>query len=294
MRKETVGEGDSAVVVAAGPSVKRLDPVSVLKRHAYKGAVIATESSLSYCLRNGIVPDLTITLDPHATRIVRWFGDPHLDEHKLKADDYFARQDMDEAFANELKANQEILGLLNEHGHKIRIALSTSASAAVVDRVLESNMQIYWWNPMWDDPDAAGSVTADLQRLNGMPAVNAGGNVGAAAWMMADAVLGKAHVALTGMDFSYYADTPYRNTQYYREAVALVGEENLDSVFMHIHNPHVDRWFYTDPAYMWYREAFLDMVQDADCVTHNCTGGGILFGDGLVFQPLETFLAAHG
>ena len=192
-----------------------------------------------------------------------------------------------------MRANEEILGLIDRHGKDMRIALATSASQAVVDRVLETGMAIYWWNPMLDDPDDGDGITARLQRDNGLPSVNAGGNVGAACWMMASAVLGKKHVALTGMDFSYYDGTPYLNTQYYREAVALVGEENLDTLYIRIHNPHLDAWFFADPAYYWYRECFLEMATDGDCTTYNCTGGGILFGDGINFIPLADFLARH-
>ncbi|CAA6605010.1 conserved hypothetical protein [Rhodospirillaceae bacterium LM-1] len=293
LRREEIGEGDTAVVIAAGPSLKRQDPAKALLSSGYKGAVITTESALLYCLRQGLVPDLTVTLDPHATRIVRWFGDPHLSPDSLKADDYFSRQDMDRAFADEMAANREILALLDQYGPRIRIALSTSASEAVVNRVLESGMQIYWWNPMFDDPDMEGSISADLQAMNRFPCVNAGGNVGSAAWMMAGEVLGKSKVALTGVDFSYYDDTPYKNTQYYKEALSLVGEENLEQVYIRLFNPHVGAWFYTDPAYMWYRESFLEMARDADFMTYNCTSGGILFGDPIRVCALETFLNEH-
>lgn len=294
LRRTVIGEADSAIIIAAGPSIKRHDPLRAIKETGYNGALITTESALMYCLRNGVVPDLTVTLDPHATRIVRWFGDPNLSQESLDADDYYSRQDMDEAFANEMKANEEAMALLNEHGHKIRIALATSASQAVVDRVLDIGMEIYWWNPMYDDPDLPDSRTRELIDMNGMPAVNAGGNVGSCAWMMASAVLEKKHVALTGMDFSYYDGTPYLNTQYYHEAVDLVGEENLESVFMRIFNPYTKSWFFTDPAYMWYRECFLEMAADGDCTTYNCTNGGILFGDPITFTSLETFLSNHG
>ncbi len=293
LRKEKIGQGNSAIVIAAGPSLKRQDPARQILESGYKGAIVTTESALLYCLRQGLVPDLTVTLDPHATRIVRWFGDPHLTEESLKKDDYFSRQDMDQAFKNEQAANQEVLALIDKYGPKIRIALSTSASQAVVDRVLESGMQVFWWNPMFDDPDQPDSVTAGLQAMNKLPCVNAGGNVGTAAWMMASEVLGKEDVALTGVDFSYYDDTPHRNTQYYKEAVDLVGEENLDKIFIRLYNPHVKAWFYTDPAYMWYRESFLDMARDSDCRTFNCTGGGILFGDPITCCPLTEFLDRH-
>lgn len=290
LRHEVVGEGNSAIIIAAGPSIRRHDPLRVIRESGYRGTVIATESATGYCLRNGVVPDLIVTLDPHASRIVRWFGDPELTEETIRNDDYYRRQDMDTAFADELRYNREILAMLDEHGSKIRIALSTSASEAVVKRVVSSGMRVFWWNPMLDDPAAPDSVSRDLFRLNRFPLVNAGGNVGSACWMMAHAVLGKKQVALTGMDFSYYDDTPYTATQYYHEAVALVGAENLEKIFMRMLNPHTNQYFYTDPAYMWYRQAFLEMVADADCRTYNCTGGGILFGDHIDFRPLEDFL----
>lgn len=290
LRDQVLGEGDSAIVIAAGPSVKRQNGAPLIKQSGYSGAIIATESAMLYCLRNGIVPDLVVTIDPHSTRIVRWFGDPNLTSEHLEQDDYFSRQDLDESFANQLKANEEILQLVNQYGSQMRIALSSSASPAVVERAQQSGMQIYWWNPMYDDPDEVGSITHALYESNGLPCVNAGGNVGSACWMMADAVLGKSRIGVVGMDFGYYDDVPYENTQYYYEAVDLVGKENLDSVYMRVFNPHLQKWFYTDPAYMWYKNCFLELVQNTDSQTYNCTEGGILFGDDIEFITLEAFL----
>ncbi len=290
LRGQFSDKGDHCIVVGAGPSLHRRRVAERLRELRYQGTLIATESAMSYCLRNQLIPDLVVSLDPHAKRIVRWFGDPKLVPEDIAKDDYFSRQDMDPAFADELRSNLQMIELLNQHGKKMRIALATSASEAVVDRVIETGMEIFWWNPMYDDPNAPDSVTAKLQALNRMPCMNAGGNVGSACWMMADAVLGKKHVALTGIDFSYYGDTPYRSTQYYRDAVDLVGEEALDSIFMRVFNPHLEAWFYTDPAYMWYRNCFMEMVGDASCKTYNCTEGGILFGDNITFLPLDKYV----
>ncbi|MCC7016145.1 MAG: hypothetical protein IT564_02945 [Rhodospirillales bacterium] len=294
LRGAALGEGTSAVVVAAGPSARRFDPVGALKARGYPGAVIATESAIARCLKAGLVPHLVVSVDPHPERIVRWFGDPELSEQRSAGDDYYRRQDMDPAFADELSHNRELLALLARHGKSMKIALATSASEAVVRRASEIGMEIYWWNPMLDDPDQPGSRTREAWKLNRLPCVNAGGNVGSACWMMAHAVLGKKHVALTGMDFAYYDGTPYSATQYYREALALVGEQSLARLYPRFLNPHTGTWFFTDPAYFWYREAFLEMVRDADCVTYNCTGGGILFGDGITHTALEDFLDRHG
>lgn len=290
LRSQVLGNSKRALIVAAGPSLKRQDAARIIKEHGFDGAIVATDSAMLYCLRNAIVPDLVVTLDPHGERIVRWFGNPLLSEEHLALDDYFARQDMDTSFADQLRANDEILNLLARYGKGMRIALSTSAAPQVIQRALETGMEIFWWNPMYDDPDTPGSLTQQLQAMNKLPCVNAGGNVGAACWMMAHAVLDKTDIGIVGMDFGYYADTPHRNTQYYKELLELFGEENLERAFMRIFNPHLQQWFYTDPAYMWYRQCFLEMAADADCDTYNCTEGGILFGDPIRFITLQNFL----
>ena len=292
LQETSLTKGGIALVIAAGPSVHRHDTARFIKESGFEGVIVATESAMFFCLRNGIVPDLVVTLDPHADRIVRWFGDPNLTEEVLIRDDYFVRQDMDPKFReDQLRLNQELLDLVNANGPRIRIALASSVSEAVARRVVESGMDAYWWNPMYDDYDAEDSLTRRINALNGLPCVNAGGNVGTACWVFAHAVLGKKRVGLVGMDFGYYADTPHDKTQYYKEILALVGPDRLNEVFVRILNPHLGREFYTDPAYLWYREAFLEMVQQADCETYNCTGGGILFGPGIHWMALPEFLS---
>ncbi len=290
LRGASLGEGDSAVIVAAGPSVRRQNPAKVLAERGYRGMVLSTDSGIAHCLRHGLVPHLVVSLDPHPTRIVRWFGDPTIREQDLEEDDYYRRQDLDPVFADEMRANEEIIALMHRYARQMRIALSTSTSIAVVERAIDAGMQIYWWNPMLDDPDKPGSRTRELMDMNGFPALNAGGNVGSASWMIADAVIGKRRVALTGMDFGYYGDTPLSSTQYYREAVDMVGLERAPELFSRIYNPYVGAWFVSDPAYQWYRECFLEMVQEGECETYNCTEGGILFGPGVIFCNLEQFL----
>jgi len=231
LRQEKLGQGNHALVMAAGPSLYRIKAIEQIMHHQYKGAIITTESAIYYCLRNGIVPDLVVSLDPHHTRIVRWFGDPNLTKEAMEADDYYERQDMDPAFADQLRTNEKIYELLNRHGKNMRIALATSSSQAVVQRVLESGMEIYWWNPMYDDPDISDGLTQQVYKMNKLPCLNAGGNVGTACWVLADVVFKKVEVAITGMDLAYYDGTPYRSTQKYYELVDLVGEKKLGTVF---------------------------------------------------------------
>jgi len=289
LRGATFGKQPRAIVVAAGPSIHRQDTMARLAACGFDGIVIATDSALLRCLRAGILPDLVVTVDPHDESIVRWFGDPELDQARI-ADDYFRRQDMDDLFRDELRTNRELLDLMARHGRGIRLALCTSAGPRVVERAIACGMEIYWFNPMLDDPLASDGRSRRLMRETGLPCINGGGNVGTACWMIADAVLGVRSVALTGVDFSYYDETPYLNTQYYHEACALVGEEGLDALFPRIFNPHVGRWFFTDPAYLWFREVFLELVSESACETWNCTDGGILFGPTIRSAPIESFV----
>lgn len=294
LRALELGEGDAALVVAAGPSLHRLDAARQLRDSGFRGAIVATDSGMGWCLRNGIVPHLVVTVDPHPERIVRWFGDPQLTAERLQADDYFLRQDMDPRLREPARANEELMQLLARHGPALKVAVSSSAAATVVQRVADTGMQAYWWNPVYDDWDAPDSLTRRLRAENGLPCLNAGGNVGTACWVIAHAILGKRRVGLLGVDFGYYPDTPYTRTQYYKEVLALVGPERLDEVFVRVPNPHTGGEFYTDPAYLWYRDCFLEMAAHASCETWNCTGGGILFGPGVRWASLAEFFHACG
>lgn len=290
LHKAPFGAGDSAIVVAAGPSVRHQNPIPKIRDANYRGGLVVTDSAMYNCLRNQVIPDLVVTVDPHHERMLRWFGDPGMSHESLEKDDYFRRQDLDDSFAREIQVNDQIMALMREYGSQIRIALSVGSAPNLVRRVFEIGMDVFWWLPMLDDPDSTDGITARLMAETGFPAINAGGNVGTSCWMIAEAILEKKHVALVGIDFSYYENTPYRSTQYYYELSNIVGEENLGKAFVRIYNPYEKAWYYTDPAYMWYRNGFLDLARIADCTTYNCTEGGILFGDGIQFIPLQDFL----
>lgn len=285
-----VAPGTPAIVVSAGPSIHRQDPAGRLGE-GRPGPVVVADGALGYLLRNGVVPDYVVSLDPHPTRIVRWFGDPDLEE-RLHHDDYFRRQDLDPHLGErELERNNDLMGLVDRYGHRITALLSTSVSPNVVDRCEASGMEIYWWNPMLDDPADPESLTRRLHRQNRLPAVVTGGNVGTASWVLAHQVLGADPVLLLGMDFGYPPGTPLTATQYFTDLVALFGEEAPDA-FIEVVNERTGETWFSDPTYYWYRDCFLDLARRAGCRTVNCTDGGTLFGDGVELAALDEALAA--
>jgi len=279
---------DSAIVIAAGPSLHLNDSISKILESGYNGTIICADGAMGHCLRNGLVPDYVLTLDPHPTRISRWFGDPEMGP--VEEDDYFRRQDLDPHLRiDEVARNNELIEIVNSHGPQIKAVVSTSASQRVTKRCLDSGMSVYWWNPLLDDFEAPDSLTAQVFALNNVPCLASGGNAGTASWVIAHAVLGIKRIALVGMDFGYPPRTPLKNTQYYNEIEELFGSQAKDA-FISIRNPHIKQTWFTDPAYYWYRQSFLEMVVLADCETFNCSEGGILFGKGVNFLPLTEFL----
>jgi hypothetical protein len=289
LAESSLGAGSAAVVVAAGPSLGRRRSLERLRSSGWAGTIVAADGALGACLRAGVVPHVVVSVDPHPDRIVRWFGDPRLTAPS--ADDYFRRQEMDlEHRHDEIGANRALLELVNAQGPKIKVAAATSAAPAVVERCEQAGMELYWWNPMYDDYELPESISRRLWQMNRLPCLNGGGNVGTAAWVVAHAVLGKRRVGLIGFDFSYPPGTPYEKTQYYPELVELLGERYAEG-YTHVENPHMGETWFCDPAYLWFRDVFLSMAREADCETLNCTEGGILFGAGIGFVELERFLA---
>lgn len=284
------GSGDSALIITAGPSLHKQDPAALIKKSGYKGTLIAVDAALNYCLRKDLIPHYVVTVDPHHIYILRWFGDPDFD--KRPKDDYFERQELDPVLAKDQRAkNARHMELVNKHGKDIKLVIATSVAAAVAQRCLDAKMSLYWWNPIYDDWDAPNSVTRRSYELNKLPCMVGGGNVATAAWIFAHSILGKKELGLVGMDFGYPPGTAFYNTQRYHEMREFFGEENIAQGYIQMHNPHLKEDWFTDPTYAWYRRSFLDLAKRANCTTYNCTGGGIIFGEPIIWADLKDFLS---
>ena len=282
------GKGRDVLVVSGGPSLHRRRSIERIKPVVDRFVVVAADGTMGHCLRAGITPDYVLSADPDRSRIVRWFGDDNLTAGKL-ADDYFRRQDLDEHFnRDEIARNEDQIRLVNGAGPRIKAVLSSGACEDVRRRCFDSGMDVYWWNPIYDDVSDPASLTRRLFQSNRVPCMNTGGNVGTACTIFSARILGAARVVMLGMDFAYYGDTPYERTQYYDKFKEFMAEDEISFAFKHIRNPVVGEDYFTDPAYYWYREAFLELAQGMEgCELINATEGGILFGDGITCRTIE-------
>ena len=68
-------------------------------------------------------------------------------------------------------------------------------------------------------------------------------------------------------------------------------DAEIPHAFKTIVNPYLGKAFFTDPAYYWYREAFLDLLPNFNgCEIINATEGGILFGDDIIWMSVNEIL----
>lgn len=281
--------GKPAIVISAGPSLHKRESLQIIKRANFTGRIVAVDGSLGHCLRNGIVPDFVLTVDPHPHRIVRWFGDTRLAQRP--EDDYFRRQDLDPVLnRDEFKRNQELIQLVNKYGPKIKVIISTSVTPDITERCQQAGMELYWWSPLYDDYEDPNSYSRKISRITRVPCMVTGGNCGTSAWVFTHTILKSPKIILVGMDFSYSPGTRVENTQYY-EILKEIFPRDPAKGLIKVYNPYLKNTWLTDPAYYWYSKSFIEMANIAPCKTYNCTEGGILFGRGVKFLPLSKALA---
>lgn len=280
----------SAIVISAGPSLYKNNILARIKDSGYRGSIIAIDGSYVRCIKAGLEPDYVLTLDPHPTRLVRWFGDPDF-ERNLEGDDYFSRQDLDIAFrTNSIEENRRNIALVDQHGKGAKLIICSAAPKNVVERTRAVGFDAYWWAPLVDSPDHPDSLTRAIVKETRLPAMNTGGTVGTAAWVFALTALKLPKIAVVGMDLGYYkADTTHYQTQTYYSLKERVGEENIHEYFPEFVYPGTGEVFYTDPTYYWYRGNMLDLIAASGATVFNCTGGGTLSGPGVECMEVEDF-----
>jgi len=283
-------KASSAIVISAGPSLYKNNILERIKSSGFKGSIIAIDGSYVRCLKAGLIPDYLLTLDPHPTRIVRWFGDPNLDKN-TKNDDYFLRQDLDIAFRDDTKLeNKKNIQLVDKYGKNQKLIICSTAPKNVVERVNNVGFDTYWWAPLVDNPNDEKSLTREIVKKTNLPAMNTGGTVGTASWVFAHTALKIKHIAVVGMDLGYYkSDTSYEQTQTFYELKKQIGDNDLKQYFPETSYPGKDEVFFTDPTYGWYKNNFLSLIKASNSQVYNCSGGGTLSGSGINCIEIEQF-----
>ncbi|MEQ8352761.1 MAG: DUF115 domain-containing protein [Leptospiraceae bacterium] len=284
----------SGIILSAGPSLKETNAIQRILDSGYDGSIISVDGAYVACLEKGLIPDYVLCLDPHATRIVRWFGDPDIEENS-RGDDYFERQDLNIDFRlDKLGKNQSSIDLVNENAPRTTAIIATTVHSTVTNRLKQAGFDIYWWHPLVDDPLREHSITKQMYDMRKLPCFNTGGTVGTAAWVFANSILGIENIGVTGMDYGYRSDTPIEETQTYYELMLHKDSREISDYFINFTFPLNGKECYTDPTYYWYRENFLQLLNRQNNDIFNCSEAGTLFGDHVTCISLQDFLKKFG
>lgn len=274
-------EHPNVLIVSAGPSLYRRDMLKRIAALRGDHIIVAIDGSYVQCLRALVIPSYVLTLDPHPTRIVRWFGDPDFAVNSA-GDDYFARQDLDEAFrADAERTNAENIELVYQLHVASKLIICSTAPANVVART--ADFARYWFAPLVDNPHTPGSLTREIAEITGLPSLNTGGTVGTAAVIFAHQVLKAKRIAVVGMDLGYAAGTSLERTQSWN---MLKGRADVADLYPKVQHP-VYRECFTDPTYWRYRQGLLALLKAGDFTITNCTEGGALYGPRVEHATIE-------
>ena len=261
----------SAIVVGAGPSVKKNNHLEILSNSNYKGAVVCTDRMLIPCLKNGITPEkfskfYVLTIEPKDVTM-KYYEDKIIQKHKK--------------------------GIL--------VVLSTCTRHETVEVCKKNGLKIFWFHPLIDDFRKLGSINKTMNMMSkseknprGLSGMQTGGNVGSFGWVFSWAILGCSPISLIGLDLGHPADTPLENTRHYPEYLRIFknNKSQASKYFKKITNTDLKVKVLSDPIFDFYREAFLDLVTRTPKWTRtiNATEGGSLFGKGIKNMKLKDVL----
>lgn len=253
----------SAIVIAAGPSLKKNNHLETLRKSDFKGIIIAVDRMLIPLLKEGIIPDYVINADGHRDNILKFFDDPIVDE-----------------YADEFK-----------------VVFATLAPPNVVKRFKGDK---YFYNAMIDDPKAKKSISKYLRFLTQKPNLNTTGNVGGFGVIFAY-YLKCNPIGMIGLNLSYPAETPFDETYSYQNIKKAYPEMTDEDIYTTFYEECTHPFFktrcYTEPIFSYYKEGLLDaahyMVAEGYEII-NCTEGGIIFEEPIESMWFKDFLRKYG
>ncbi len=249
--------GGPALVIGAGPSVRELKHLEMLKKSKYDGTIIATDRMLIPILKAGIVPDYVCSVDADVNDIPPFF------DHKL----------------------------VDMHKDDITAIFSTFVSKNVFDHWKGDN---YFFITAVDDLNSATSLTRGLHYMTKNTVIPGVGDVGGMSWQFAHG-LECNPIILIGMDYSEkkLTDLPDYH-QYYKNVDPKV--RDVKKYFHRHYNPFFKNFCWSgllfESCYDTLKDRF-KMLYPHGQRTINCTGGGLIHGPHVECMHFQDFLRKY-
>ncbi len=275
LSKYSSKQNNTAIVIGKGPSIDEHHHLNMLANSNFKGSIVCCDGKLIDTLKSGVTPEkfpnfYVVNIDPgsHTTKL---FDHP----------------------------------LVSKFGSKIKGVFTTIANANTVEQARKAGIKIHWMHSLFDYDDGKKSfnyISAMMVRsknhLNGLPAIQTGGNVGTSSWFVSWKILECTKVVLIGMNHGWNEDTPMDIITKHGVDFAHSYDESSPSfkrLFPKIYNPELKKYCILDPIFQYYREAILEFISRSPSwvETINATEGGSLFGKRVNYMTFHDFLQEH-
>jgi hypothetical protein len=266
----------SAIVIGRGPSLKKFNHLEILAKSDYSGAVVCSDGILKDALESGVNPEkfsnfYVVTTDPYKEQKLLY-------DHKI----------------------------IDEFGAKIKGIFSTLMNPDAAKRARESGINIFWLHPLFDYHEGKKSfnkIAALMVRaknhVQGLPAIQTGGNVGTSAWFVSWQILKCNTVSLIGINHGWEQNDPLELIQSHGHNSNLqILDENdpkFKKLYPTIFNPDFKTFCILDPIFQYYSNALKEFISrsPSHITTINCTEGGSIFGNNITGMYFNQFLDKH-
>lgn len=247
-----------ALVIGAGPSLKRKNHLEILAEKGFDGIIFATDRILKDCLEQSIIPDYVLIADGSE-----------------KILDYI---------------NHDIV---HEYASKIGAIMCTITHPSVVE---EWKGEIYWFINFISQ-DIHPNIGKVLQSLLKKTMITTAGHVSSLGWGIG-VTIGCNPIVLIGVDLSYPEDVPMEQTWYYSgyEKRFKGNKERIRSVYKHYHHNFFNTDCYYDPffdAYITCSLSHFNVMSQKGLKIINCTGGGAIEGKGVECMNFDDYLESN-
>jgi hypothetical protein len=277
MRNTSEYENSSAIVIGRGPAINKFQHLKLLAESNYQGNIICCDGKLVDALKAGVTPTkfpkfYVTTIDPYP-EIRKHYDDP----------------------------------LIDEYGSQIKGIFTVLTNPNAVQRARESGIKIHWLHSLFDYNEGKKSfnqISALMVRaknhVNGLPAIQTGGNVGTSSWFIGWKILKCSTIALIGINHGWEEDDSWETILSHGNNYDISkgidrSSPAFDKLFKKIYNPDFNCNCILDPLFQFYSMAFKEFISRSPdwLTTINATEGGSIFGEKIQCMKFKEFLSRY-
>jgi hypothetical protein len=277
MKNTSEYENSSAIVIGRGPAINKFQHLKLLAESNYHGNIICCDGKLADALKAGVTPTkfpkfYVTTIDPYP-EIRKHYDDP----------------------------------LIDEYGSQIKGIFTVLTNPNAVQRARESGIKIHWLHSLFDYNEGKKSfnqISALMVRaknhVNGLPAIQTGGNVGTSSWFIGWKILKCSTIALIGINHGWEEDDSWETILSHGNNYDISkgidrSSPAFDKLFKKIYNPDFNCNCILDPLFQFYSMAFKEFISRSPdwLTTINATEGGSIFGEKIQCMKFKEFLSRY-